>query len=737
MKYKFFRTLSLVIISLLIAQFFFSVKNVVLAQRDPGMCAISYNTTFGFDYAPCNTQQGGGPAFRDNATVTFIRVLPSTLVSGQEYSFKTSVQNIGNTYWWNGDYFKLLQKSGLFLSPSYGHIPTVMDPGGSFETDFILTAPNEPGNYTLELQMDHAGSYFGQTGTVSFNVKEETKIPICSIIDFSAGNITPEYNTSTTLRFSLKDSVSGQTNISFPWSISLLAGGISPSPSSGIGFYGTPTTGNLTSLHTYRLTCDTATRDITIIPKLQSCGLAGGNTCDQPGQSACAGYTTIPSSDCSAVGQKCCYIPPASGFVNLNFIIKNQLDTAVSGASVNIGQDFGNGTTRTTDGGGFANFGVYKNTAIDYSISASGCSSVNGTVNSGSDGTTVKKTLICQGTPPPTSPPPTPTGFWVGPSACDNRWLNLSWNASTGATNYKVYRGGTLVYNNNGLAFSDTGLTLGKTYSYTLTASNNVGTSAPASASGTVSETCPPNTKINGKCSNPPAHYICVAGTSNNKVNGTTAYTWRCIGSGTGHTNDSCLEPKTQSCEPNGSCSAPTPACGQTTTGVDNCNNICSRTGPPCSTTGSCGSRNTTYPTGITSYPGGSTYCSRGNPTSSPAFPSPGGSVSWYCIDAGGSSGQCTASAEIQTYTVTATHSLGGQVYSVDNKINCGGTCSSNYNKGSVVILRAIPSSTYWQFSSWTGDCSGFTTSSCTLNVNSPKNATAVFIPRKFKYIEF
>ena len=35
-------------------------------------------------------------------------------------------------------------------------------------------------------------------------------------------------------------------------------------------------------------------------------------------------------------------------------------------------------------------------------------------------------------------------------------------------------------------------------------------------------------------------------------------------------------------CVPNGSCSAPNPACGTTTTGVDNCGNPCSKTGPPC-----------------------------------------------------------------------------------------------------------------------------------------------------------
>lgn len=38
-------------------------------------------------------------------------------------------------------------------------------------------------------------------------------------------------------------------------------------------------------------------------------------------------------------------------------------------------------------------------------------------------------------------PPPTPTGLSVSPGTCD--WLNLSWNTTTGATGYNIYRNGT------------------------------------------------------------------------------------------------------------------------------------------------------------------------------------------------------------------------------------------------------------------------------------------------------
>jgi len=84
-----------------------------------------------------------------------------------------------------------------------------------------------------------------------------------------------------------------------------------------------------------------------------------------------------------------------ASFVNLNFYIKNQIGQPVSGALITINQNFGNGTTRTTDGNGFANFGVYKNTSIGYSISASSCNNMSGVANVGTSDKTVNETLTC------------------------------------------------------------------------------------------------------------------------------------------------------------------------------------------------------------------------------------------------------------------------------------------------------------------------------------------------------
>ena len=96
-------------------------------------------------------------------------------------------------------------------------------------------------------------------------------------------------------------------------------------------------------------------------------------------------------------------------------------------------------------------------------------------------------------------PPVTPTGLSVSPSTCGNNWLNISWNTVSGATSYQVYRdgGATAVYNGTSLGFSDTGLTLGSSHSYTVRATNATGSSAlSVSVSNTVSSACvvPPAT---------------------------------------------------------------------------------------------------------------------------------------------------------------------------------------------------------------------------------------------------
>ena len=110
---------------------------------------------------------------------------------------------------------------------------------------------------------------------------------------------------------------------------------------------------------------------------------------------------------------------PTQNFVNLNFVVRDVCTSAgLPGAAVHIDQNFGNGQDRTTDGSGFANFGVLTNTDIGWSVSKSGFTSANGSVNSGTSDKTVNVTLNrdCS-TPPETCQDPNATNFG-GPLPC-------------------------------------------------------------------------------------------------------------------------------------------------------------------------------------------------------------------------------------------------------------------------------------------------------------------------------
>ena len=86
--------------------------------------------------------------------------------------------------------------------------------------------------------------------------------------------------------------------------------------------------------------------------------------------------------------------------------------------------------------------------------------------------------------------------------------------------------------------------------------------------------------------------------------------------------------------------------------------------------------------------------------------------------------------------SLTVTRVRGGTLRSTDNFINCGLTCSKNdYVKGTNVTLKAIPASSYWKFSGWSGDCSG--TGNCVLNMTTSKKVKGGFVPRAFIYKEF
>ena len=79
-----------------------------------------------------------------------------------------------------------------------------------------------------------------------------------------------------------------------------------------------------------------------------------------------------------------------------------------------------------------------------------------------------------------TQVPPVPTGLAV--SGTTSNSASLSWSASSGATGYNVYRGGTKVASVTGTTYTDTGLTAATSYTYTVSATNTAGESAQSAA---------------------------------------------------------------------------------------------------------------------------------------------------------------------------------------------------------------------------------------------------------------
>ena len=79
-----------------------------------------------------------------------------------------------------------------------------------------------------------------------------------------------------------------------------------------------------------------------------------------------------------------------------------------------------------------------------------------------------------------TQVPPVPTGLSVTGTTSSS--VSLSWSASSGATGYNVYRGGTEVASVSGTSYTDSGLSASTSYSYTVTATNSAGESAHSGA---------------------------------------------------------------------------------------------------------------------------------------------------------------------------------------------------------------------------------------------------------------
>jgi chitodextrinase len=117
-----------------------------------------------------------------------------------------------------------------------------------------------------------------------------------------------------------------------------------------------------------------------------------------------------------------------------------------------------------------------------HTVTAQATDTAGNTATSAAVSITVTNAVSCSGNPT------VPGNLHV--SATTASTITIDWNASTAATGctmqgYKIYRGGNLVTTATGTTFTDTGLTPGATYSYTIAAADTSGHSSAQTAAVT------------------------------------------------------------------------------------------------------------------------------------------------------------------------------------------------------------------------------------------------------------
>ena len=178
-----------------------------------------------------------------------------------------------------------------------------------------------------------------------------------------------------------------------------------------------------------------------------------------------AGGDSVASSSTSATPQ----IPAPSAPASLSATASNNKVTLswASAATATSYKVYRDGTLLASPSAtSYVDSTAVNGTAYSYTVSA---------VNEGGES---GQSSSASATPQVTAPG-VPTGFIATPGSTQ---VSLSWSATSGASSYKIYRAGVFIATQSATTYTDTGLSNGTAYSYTVKASNAGGDSAASSS---------------------------------------------------------------------------------------------------------------------------------------------------------------------------------------------------------------------------------------------------------------
>ncbi len=87
------------------------------------------------------------------------------------------------------------------------------------------------------------------------------------------------------------------------------------------------------------------------------------------------------------------------------------------------------------------------------------------------------------------------------------------------------------------------------------------------------------------------------------------------------------------------------------------------------------------------------------------------------------------------TFTLAASYEGSGSITSNPTGLDCGGVCSASFDMGSTVRLIAVPDSSAYYVSSWTG-CTSFSGATCDVTMNSNMSVKAIFSPSPTGWVD-